>query len=94
MDDIYGLWGQKGNYGEPWLELALNGQAAGSDGCNRISGTFEVHEGRISFGPILSTLMYCQGVQTWLGAASSAEMNEGQLEIFDLTGQSIGVLRR
>lgn len=93
MNEIYGLWGRK-KPGEPWLELASNGRATGNDGCNRMSSTFEVHDDRVVFGPVLSTLMFCTGIHTWLAAASSAVLVNGYLEIFDESGEKIGVLER
>lgn len=37
-----------------------NASLHGSDGCNRIKGTYVQKEGSFHFGPLASTMMYCE----------------------------------
>jgi heat shock protein HslJ len=39
------------------------GTFAATTDCNSLSGTYTAHEGRLSFGPIAATKMYCEGSQ-------------------------------
>ena len=45
--------------GLPFLELGTQGKMTGSDGCNRINGSFELRGSRIAFSPFISTKMAC-----------------------------------
>ena len=48
--------------GLPHLVLDIkNGKLSGSDGCNRLTGSFEVRGSRISLGPFANTKMACAG---------------------------------
>ncbi len=92
MDQIpYGQWGTD-KAGEPSLALWEDGRVSGSDGCNRLMGTWHREGERIVFGPLASTMMYCQGVDTWLSQAASAREEPGQLVISNADGVQIGRL--
>src|SRR5262249_42618794 len=39
------------------------GTFAATTDCNSLSGTYAAHEGRLSFGSIAATKMYCEGSQ-------------------------------
>jgi heat shock protein HslJ len=43
------------------MELGARNQASGSGGCNRWGGEYRLETGRISFGPIHSTRIGCEG---------------------------------
>ncbi len=52
--------------GAPTLELNTTKlMAMGHDGCNNYSGSFLVIEDKITFGPMMSTLMACQGAEEY-----------------------------
>ncbi|MEW6085021.1 MAG: META domain-containing protein [Chloroflexota bacterium] len=38
-----------------------DGQVNGSAGCNGFGGDYSVGDGTITFGPLVSTLMFCEG---------------------------------
>jgi copper homeostasis protein (lipoprotein) len=48
---------------EPWIELdSRSKRATGSGGCNRVSGPYEVDDGALRFGSLMSTKMACPGL--------------------------------
>lgn len=46
----------------PHLQLLEGGRVAGSDGCNRLIGSFTLDGSALSFGPLASSRMACLGV--------------------------------
>ena len=84
------------------LEFDAEGRAGGSGGCNSYGGDYEVENGSISFGEIVSTLMACTdpGVgeqeSQFLGAlqtASTYEVSGDQLTITYVDGQVLNFSR-
>ena len=74
------------------------GEVAGSAGCNRYFGSYEVDGDKLSIGPLASTLMYCHpdGVTDQemaylaaLGSAASYMVEGDRLEIADSAGQTV-----
>ena len=55
---------------------------------------FPTVDGSIVFGPLASTRMACDGVDTWLQHASTAVITGDLMEIFDDGGAPIGELHR
>jgi len=50
---------------EPWIEFdSHTRRAAGSGGCNRFSGTFDVGRGSLGIGPLVATKMACPSMDT------------------------------
>lgn len=45
------------------LMFAEDGRFSASTDCNRLSGSYSANEGRLSFGEIASTKMFCEGSQ-------------------------------
>ncbi|MDR4533102.1 META domain-containing protein [Glutamicibacter sp. PS] len=88
-----GTWGVK-QRGEPWLQLAAEGRILGNDGCNRLMGGWRVDGPGVRFEPLASTLMYCEGVDTWLSTAVTALVEDDELVVFDAEGREIGRLPR
>lgn len=88
-----GTWGST-EEGQPSLVLEKDGSLHGSDGCNRLMGSYEVDGDDLVFGPLASTMMFCQGVDTWLGQAVGARYANNSLEILDPQGRRIGMLER
>ncbi len=100
-----GTWGNGYNTDkQPYLELALvaekdasyeqAGFATGSDGCNRLSGQWFQAEGKLTFQQLGSTLMSCDGVDTWLSKAASATIDGDVMTVHDASGTSLGTLDR
>lgn len=89
-----GTWGTD-EQGQPQLVLAEDGGLTGTDGCNRLMGTWQKGEGtEISFGEVASTMMFCEGVDTWLATLSTATVDGDTLHIFSEDGTEIGRLAR
>ncbi|WP_313822230.1 META domain-containing protein [Citricoccus sp.] len=84
--------------GQPWLGFEAGGRLHGSDGCNRLRGEWTVTAERIDFGRLVSTMMFCEGVDTWLNGAVAARLLQDssgdRLEILDPAGRVIGALPR
>ncbi|MBC9926642.1 MULTISPECIES: META domain-containing protein [unclassified Leucobacter] len=92
----YGTWGTPDSkqQNEPGLQLGEDGKVSGTDGCNRLVGTFEVDGDTVTFGPLASTMMFCEGVDTWLGKAVTATVKGDNLTVLDQDGAKIGTLKR
>jgi heat shock protein HslJ len=43
----------------PTLSFDENGQAGGNASCNQFGGSYEAKDGKLTFGPLVSTLMAC-----------------------------------
>lgn len=93
MDSFEGTWGSP-EPGEPHLQFAADGTVVGTDGCNRLMGKWTLEDGGVHFHQMVSTMMYCEGVDTWLSGAASARRQGETLQIFDRAGVEIGVLPR
>jgi heat shock protein HslJ len=75
------------------------GQVKGSSGCNSYSGSYQVEGDKISFGPLMSTLMACldpEGVMdqetmylAWLQDAQTYQIQDDQLLIFRSDGEAL-----
>ena len=91
--DAVGSWGTDGP-GQPNLVLEADGKLHGTDGCNRLVGSYEASGTTITFGPMGGTRMFCEGVDTWLSHAAGATLGADTLEITDAQGQRIGSLER
>lgn len=87
-----GTWGVSDTAGEPYLELADDGAVSGSDGCNRLVGTWTMVDTKIEFGPLASTMMACPDIETWLGAATGGVISGKTMTITDSSDKVIGTL--
>jgi heat shock protein HslJ len=61
----------------PTLAFGADGTASGSGGCNTYNGTYAIDGATISFGPLISTKMACEGAantteQAYLNALQGA----------------------
>ena len=92
--DVTGTWGTPDATGTPGLELKDDESATGTDGCNRLVGTWSMNGDTIEFGSFASTLMACEGVDTWLNGASTATVDGSTMTIQDDGGDEIGTLQR
>lgn len=91
---LIGVWGDPSATRMPSLELREDRSFSGTDGCNRLVGTWKVSGDRIEFGPIASTLMACEGVDTWLVGAATATVDGSTMTVKDQGGKAIGTLER
>lgn len=88
-----GTWGEEGE-SMPHLVLAEDGTLSGTDGCNRLIGSWEEEGDTVEFGELGATMMFCDGVDTWLSGASSAVVEGDTLRVLDADGTEIGTLQR
>lgn len=94
---VIGTWGDPDDTDEPYLEFAKDGSVTGSDGCNRLAGTWTIEDEAVVFSPLATTLMACAGVNTWLGAAATAVIepdDDDELAFLNSEGVPIGTLDR
>jgi len=79
-----------------------DGQLSGNVGCNGFGGDYKVSGDMIIFGPVMSTMMFCQGPQMDQEQVSLAVfqksakfvMNSDQLTITSEDGKSVIVLAK
>jgi heat shock protein HslJ len=93
---LTGTWGSEDEQ-KPNLVFADDGAVSGSDGCNRLVGSWTLEGDAVTFSQLATTLMACEGVDTWLSGATSAKLVAGEddeLQIFDADDKEIGTLER
>jgi heat shock protein HslJ len=79
------------------LEFGADGRAGGSAGCNTYSGGYTVDGDKLTFSPLITTMMACEPElmaleQAYLAAlakTASYRIVDGQLELLDANGQMI-----
>lgn len=86
-----GTWGSDAS-GEPNLTIDDDSSFAGTDGCNRLNGQGTISGDTFRFGNFTTTLMACEGVDTWLSKASTAKVIDGDLVVYDQNDEKIGTL--
>lgn len=91
--DFVGTWGEDASE-QPSLTIQDDGKFAGTDGCNRLMGSYTVTDGVIDFGQTASTMMFCEGVDTWLSKLQTATISGSTLEVSDKSGTVIGSLAK
>ena len=89
-----GEWGYPDSDGQPSLLLETDGSLSGTDGCNRLIGTWSQEGSTVSFHRVASTRMACQGVDEWLKDASTAQVSGDSLVVFNSQDSEIGQLPR
>lgn len=93
-DEVVGIWGDAAASDKPSLEFTTDGTLSGSDGCNRITGSWTAEGEVVVFGPMASTKMACEGVETWLIDPASATVKGDVLTVSNSDGKEIGTLNR
>ena len=88
-----GTWGSS-TEGEPQLVLQADGSLSGTDGCNRLSGTWSTAGKTVTFGEVASTRMACPGVDTWLINLATATVSGTTMRVLNSSGTEIGTLSR
>lgn len=91
---VVGTWGEAESQGEPSLTFEEDGSYSGSDGCNRVMGSWEADGSTVDLGMMATTLMYCEGVDTWLSQGATAEIDGTTLIVLDQGGEQLGSLER
>lgn len=91
--DVEGTWGSSAK-ASPNLTFASDGTVTGTDGCNRLTGSWSVDGDVVRLARLASTMMYCEGVDTWLSGAAQVVVSGTTLEVRDDTGTKIGTLER
>ena len=91
--DAVGTWGTP-ERGSAYLRIADDGTLTGNDGCNTMSGRWHEGDGAAVFDDVMSTLMACPGVDTWLTQGRSAVAQGDTLHVRDASGVEIGTLPR
>ena len=83
---------------EPRLRLESGGRVSGSDGCNRIAGSFTLQGANVTFGQMLGTLMACgtsaeseRAFRDALQATRRFRIVGGRLELFNDAGTRVAV---
>lgn len=87
---------------DAFIEFGPDGQLSGNVGCNGFGGDYQVDGNTITFGPIISTEMFCEGpvgeqeATTLAVLAESATfgLNGDMLTITSADGNSVIVLER
>ena len=90
--DVVGTWSQTDTEPPVDLELIEDGTVSGSDGCNQLNGTWKIDGSEVEFGPFAATMMACENVNTWLSAATSANVDGDEMTVFNEDRKEIGVL--
>lgn len=91
---IVGVWGDPDAERTPSIVFAEDGSLSGTDGCNRLVGSWTADGDTVEFGPLASTRMACEGVDTWLSGGVSGTWTHTSLVIRDGDGAQIGTLER
>ena len=89
-----GTWGDATMTSGPSLVLDEGGEFSGTDGCNRLSGAWSEQDQVISFESVTSTMMACEGVDTWLSELSSARISDDTMTVYAEANAEIGTLQR
>ena len=92
--DPIGTWGDVDATNEPSLVLGDDGSLTGTDGCNRLVGSWTAAADTVTFVDVASTRMACEGVDTWLSALATGTITDDTLTVFDQSGAEIGTLPR
>ncbi|MDN5794602.1 MAG: META domain-containing protein [Intrasporangium sp.] len=88
---VAGSWGKEAT-GQPSITIAEDGAFNGTDGCNSMAGHGTLADGKFDLGAFRTTLMACEGIDTWLSKAASATRSGDTLTLFDKDGTQIGTL--
>lgn len=91
---VVGTWGDTGAKDKPSLVFEENGEFHGTDGCNQVGGSWKADGSKIDLGAMRTTLMFCDGVDTWLAGAATATLKGDTLTVNDQGGAEIGTLNR
>ncbi len=83
---------------EAYLVFQPGGRLSGSDGCNRLMGSYQLKEGAVTFGPMAGTRMACIDAAAEVERAFRESLKRAmrlttagdRLDLFDAAGNRIG----
>jgi heat shock protein HslJ len=90
---IVGQWGSSAT-GQPNLTFTDKGTVSGTDGCNRISTRYTLHGTTATLDHFVSTMMACEGVDTWLITVHTVSISGDKLLAKNAAGAQIGTLAK
>lgn len=88
-----GTWGSTAE-GEPHLIIAEDGSLGGNDGCNVMFGNWTSDADGLVFSEVGGTLMFCEGVDTWLSRMQTATIDGNVIHILGEGGTELGSLNK
>lgn len=92
--DPVGQWGEIGERSAS-LTISDDGTVTGSGGCNGVSGTWTVSDGRVVFSDMVTSLMMCPHFESALqGPVVTAVVTGDTITVLDERGDVTGVLPR
>jgi heat shock protein HslJ len=93
--DPVGTWSESTDENAASLTLDEGGALSGTDGCNRLSGSWRIeNDDLVVFDGVASTRMACPDVDTWLDGLSQASISGSTMTILGDDGAEIGQLQR
>jgi len=92
---VGGQWHSMTEGSSAQLEFQEDGSVSGSDGCNRLVGTWTEDGGTIVFGEFITTLMACEDtVPVWSAEPATATIDGGTMVLVDANGANVDNLDR
>lgn len=93
--DAVGTWGDPSEEHAAYLSLDQDGTLTGSDGCNRLKGSWKLNPAdQIQFEQVATTLMACEGVDTPLAGLDVATISGDTMTVFGEADAQIATLER
>lgn len=93
--DAVGTWGDPSAEQAAYLSLDSDGNLTGSDGCNRLTGTWKLNPAdQVQFEDVASTRMACEGVETPLDGLAVATISGTTMTVFGEGDAQIATLER
>lgn len=89
--DFTGTWVDP--HGDGYLAFDGEGGITGSDACNGISTTYDVHGQSATVAPFPTTMMACgEGWSPWLLSVETVEHRGDSLAVVDSRSEQVGTL--
>lgn len=92
-DAAVGTW-EAGDDTGASLTLEEDGTLSGTDGCNRLTGSWEADGDEVSFGKMASTMKACPDMDPWLAQAVTGTVSSDEMVVSDDDGDTLGTLQR
>ena len=89
-----GYWVESNTPTAPFLSIQADGSYSGNDGCTMLTGPWEqADDEAILLTAGATTLMACEGVDTWLNQAAQGRVRPGVMTLQSAEGLVLGQLR-